>query len=122
MIQTWSFHDWLQRKLHEAEGQGEITPTDPVSKFKFDDNDDCGTDYEHTQQELFKVVMSKYPEEAIEFLNGIAQRGDEEVASLLSKLQKDKPIEMEEPDHPSSGHEIVPSLADTGYDPGGSGM
>jgi len=107
------FRDWLERrKLKEELNDG----GEPVDSFKFNtDDQDYADDHEHLEQELFKAVMSKYPEEAEEFLNGIAQRGDEEIANLLRKLRKDQPMQMKEPQHPTDGDEVVPPGADTGY-------
>jgi hypothetical protein len=112
------FQEWLkQRKIKEEFGMG----SEPVDQFKFNtDDQDFADDHEHIQKELFKVVMSKYPEETLQFLNEIAARGDEEVASLLRKMQKDGPRQMQEPSHPTDGDEVVPSGADTGYG-GGEG-
>jgi len=113
--QRWS----KQRDVSEGLGEG----GDPVSDFKFDTfGDETADDYDHVQQELWKAVMSKYPDEAMQFLDGIAQRGDEEIAALLRKLQQDKPTQMKEPEHPTDGDEVVPPGADTGYsDEGGVG-
>jgi hypothetical protein len=107
------FQQWLRnRNLKEGLANG----ADPVDGFKFGGNDeDYADDYENVQRELVKAIMSKYPDEAMEFFNGIAQRGDEEVAALLSKLQQDKPDQMRAPQHPTDGDEVVPSGADTGF-------
>ena len=106
-----------QRRLQEGLGEG----GDPVSNFKFSsDEDDYADDYEHIRQELFNAVYDKYPEETMQFLDGIAQRGDQEIASLLMKLQRDAPTQMKEPDHPSEKDEVVPFVADSGYG-GGEG-
>ena len=104
------FKKWLRYR----EGLGDTG--EPMDGFKLgaDDNDFAG-DHEHIQKELFKVIMSKYPDEAMQFLNGIAQRGDQEVASLLSKLKREKKSQFKEPQHPTDGHEVVPSGADSGY-------
>jgi hypothetical protein len=89
---------------------------DPIDDFKFNSGEeDFADDYENIKQELFDAVLSKYPEETMQFLNGIAERGDEEIASLLSKLQQEEPNELKEPKHPTDVDEIVPSGADTGY-------
>ena len=108
---------WLKkRQFREGLGEG----GDPVSDFKFSTGvDDNVDDYDHVQQELFKAVMSKYPEESMQFFDGIAQRGDQVIAALLRKLQQDQPTQMKEPSHPGDGDEVVPSNADTGY--GGDG-
>jgi tRNA G46 methylase TrmB len=104
-----------RRELREGLADG----GDPVAKFKFNtDDEDYAEDYEKVQQELFKTVMSKYPNETLDFLNTIAQRGDEEIASLLRKMKKDKgPKLPHEPQHPTEGDEVVPSTADTGHNP-----
>lgn len=107
-----------KRRLRE----GLADDADPTSGFKFNNSgdEDVADDHEHTQQELFKVIMTKYPEETNAFLNGIAQRGDEEVAALLRKVGKNKGFSMNrEPQHPTDGDEVVPSNADTGHSGGG---
>ena len=107
------YKEWLEkRQIREEFGVG----GEPEDNFKFGpDDNDYADDHEHVQQELFKAVMSKYPEETIDFLNNIAARGDEEIASLLRKMQKEGPDQMKEPRHPSDADEIVPSGADSGY-------
>lgn len=112
------FQEWLaSRKIKEEFGIG----SEPEDQFHFNaDTDDFADDHEHLQQELFKILLSKYPEETLGFVNNIAARGDEEVATLLRKMQKDGPNPMKEPQHPSDGDEVVPSGADGGYG-GGEG-
>lgn len=101
-----------QRELREGLGEG----GDPVSDFKFSSGvEDSVDDYDHVQNELWKAVMSKYTDEAMQFLEGIAQRGDQEIAALLRKLQQDQPTQMKEPEHPTDGDEVVPPGSDTGY-------
>jgi hypothetical protein len=104
-----------RRKMREGLGDGDS----PVDRFRFNtDDDDVGEDHEKVQQELFKVVMGKYPQEAVDFLNTIAQRGDEEVASLLRRMKKEKgPRLPRGPQHPTDGDEVVPATADTGHNP-----
>lgn len=115
------FQQWLKlRRLKEGLGDGGGNPAEDGFKFNQDDND-VGDDYEHIQQELFKTIYSKYPDETMQFLNGIAQRGDEEVAALVRRLRKDKrPVQFKEPQHSTDGDEVVPSNADTGSG-GGNG-
>ena len=107
------FREWMRRK-ELREGLGDSG--EPMDGFKLnaDDNDFAG-DHEHLQKELFKVILNKYPDETMQFLNGIAQRGDEEVANLLSKLRREKKDSFNEPQHSTDGHEVVPSSADSGY-------
>ena len=105
------FKAWLrERRIKE-----DINGSSPDNKFQSSQGD-FGTDYERAQKELFSAVMSKYPTETLQFLDGIAQRGDEEVRSLLAKVRKDKqPNEFKKPTHPTDGDEVVPPAADTGY-------
>lgn len=100
------FQTWLRRK-RMYEGLGDAG--------NLNGGEDFAVDHERIQTELFKTLMSKYPDETMQFVNGIAQRGDEEVASLLSKLKRDKKPQFNEPSHPSDGDEVVPANADTGY-------
>jgi hypothetical protein len=95
--------------------------SNPVDKFKFNtDDEDYAEDYEKVQTELFKVVFAKYPTETVDFLNTIAGRGDEEVTNLLRKMRKDKGTKLpRRPEHPTDGHEFVPSTADRGHEEGG---
>lgn len=98
------------RRVRESLSLGD----DPAAKFDFEDAAD---DHEHVQVELFKAALSKYPGETMDFLNSLANRGDEEISSLLRRVRKDKgPALPKEPRHPSDGHEIVPSSADRGHD------
>ncbi len=106
------------RKRNIAEGISD--GDDPVAKFKFNSEDeDYAEDYEHVQQELFKVVLSKYPNETLDFLNTIANRGDSEISNLLRKMKKEKSSNRlpRDPQHPTDGHEVVPASADTGHNP-----
>ena len=107
---------WVKKKLIEQEFGDD---SDPGSKFKFDQqDDDFADDYDHVQSELFKTVLSKYPEETMAFLNNIADRGDEEIGELLRKMQKEKgPSQAKEPSHPSEKDEVMPASADTGFNP-----
>jgi len=113
------FKDYMRRRqVKEGMGEG----GDPIDDFKFNSGDeDFADDYDNIKQELFDAVLSKYPEETMQFLNGIAQRGDEEIASLLSKLQQERPGEVKEPHHPTDYDEIVPSGADSGFGGDGDG-
>lgn len=106
-----------QRRLREGLADGH----DPVDKFKFNtDDEDFAEDHEKVQQELIKTVLNKYPEETMDFLSTIANRGDEEVSSLLRRLRKERGSRLpREPQHPSSGDEVVPSSADVAHNPEG---
>lgn len=97
--------------------------SDPERSFKFNSNDaDLGVDYDNVKRELFDVVWSKYTDETTQFLNGIAQRGDQEVAALLRKLEKDvMPSQQKRPRHPAQDDELKPPEADTGSADGEGG-
>ena len=91
-----------------------------ADQFKFDSEDDFADDYEHVQQELFKAVMSKYPQETMQFLDGVAQRGDSEIAELLNKLNREKgPSSSRPPQHRHDPDEVVPAVADRGHSDSG---
>jgi hypothetical protein len=94
--------------------------SDPTARFKFNsEDDDYAEDYERVQQELFKIVLSKYPNECLDFLNMIANRGDEEISGLLRKMKKEKSSGRlpKEPQHPTDGDEVVRAAADVGHNP-----
>lgn len=110
------FDEWL-RGRGIKEGFDDIGS--PVDNFRFNSDDENEEenhvdDQEKVKRELFEVVYSKYPTETLQFLDGIAQRGDEEVNALLSKLKANSPNNFKEPRHPSDTDEVVPPEADTG--------
>lgn len=70
--------------------------------------DDFGIDHDKIQADLFRVVMEKYPEETMRFLQDISERGDEEVKNLLNKMRKTSPSSSEK-------DEVIPAVADTGF-------
>jgi hypothetical protein len=111
------FQEWLKKKrLKEGLADGR----DPVAGFKFNqDADDFAEDQDRAEADLFKTVMRKYPEETMDFLQTISQRGDTEISALLRKIDKNRgPRLSKNPEHPSSGDEVVPSLADSGFSSG----
>lgn len=113
------FHSWLEkRNLKEEMEDG----TNPVDQFKFNNDKDYADDNEQVQRELFSSVLSKYPEETMQFLYGIAQRGDEEIAALVRKLDREgQPSYHQEPKHPTDTDEVVPPNADSGSGGGDEG-
>lgn len=107
------FKEWAKKRKIREDFDNDIGAAD---KFKFNvGEEDYADDHDHVEKELFKAVMSKYPEESMEFLNNIAARGDEEIASLLRKLNKGGPEESKEPQHQSDGDEVVPYGSDSGF-------
>lgn len=107
------FQDWLKNR-RISEGLGDST--DPSDAFRMgQDDEDYAHDQERTEKELFKVILSKYPNETMGFLEGLAQRGDEEVAALLRKMKKQGPRQSQEPRHSSEEDQVVPSMADRGH-------
>lgn len=103
------FDRWLQRRLREDSKR-------PADKFSFsNDADGVGGDHDQIKGELFRLVFSKYPTETMQFLEGIAQRGDEEVNALIKKLNQGKgPTEFKQPQSFRDKDEVVPPMADTG--------
>ena len=79
------------------------------------DSADFADDHEHVQTELFKAVLSKYPDETLQFLDGIAQRGDDEIASLLKKLRGESGSKSLDEPHGMSSDEVVPPMSDRAH-------
>jgi hypothetical protein len=104
------FGRWLERRRLE---EGLADAGDPFSSGGNDP--DFAQDQDQLKAELFKTVYTKYPDETMQFLNGIAQRGDEEIASLLSKIRREGKSQFKEPSHPTDGHEVVPPGADRAF-------
>lgn len=111
------FKEWLKKRTM-AEGLAD--GVDAVANFKFNPSDEVADDQDAVQKELFKIVLRKYPEETMEFLNSLAMRGDPEVSALVRKMGQNKsPMMAKEPRHPYDKHEVVPSSADIGHSPEG---
>lgn len=117
-MSLWKRYVKMRESRHYQEGS--LDGDDPASAFKFNTDDDAPHDYEKLQNELFRVVLGKYPGEVMEFFNNIAQRGDEEISSLLKKMGVNGGSMVgKKPQHPRDfDNEVVPSKADTGYSDG----
>lgn len=104
------FREWLKKK-------GLLEDLDSVSDFKFNPSDkDFAEDQDRLENELFKTVMRKYPEEVMDFFNTLSQRGDNELNTLLRKLDKNRTPRLgKKPEHPGDRAEIKPPVADSGF-------
>lgn len=78
------------------------------NKTFIENTDDFAIDYEKVQSNLFKVIMEKYPEETMKFLEDISERGDEEVKNLLTQIKRTSSSSNEK-------DEVMPNLADSGF-------
>lgn len=108
-----TFSDWL-KKRHLIEDNNDLN--NPVHNFNFNQADmDYADDHDKVEDELLKTVMRKYPEETMDFLLTIAQKGDNEIRALLNKIDKTSVKLGKKPEHPSEKEEIVPPLADSGF-------
>ena len=108
-----TFSDWLKNK-RLLEDNSDVN--DPINNFNFNRSDlDYADDQGEVETELFKIVFRKYPEETMDFLTTVAQRGDNEVQALLNKLDKRSPRLGKKPEHPSEKQEVVPPMADQGF-------
>jgi len=114
------FQDWLKKKGY-YEGFGD--DSNPTNKFNFNiDDDDFAEDHDRLENELFKTILRKYPEETMDFFQTVAQRGDAEILNLIKKLDRGRgPRLSREPRHPSNYDEISPSSADAGFSGGSEG-
>jgi len=114
------FKDWIVLKNIVLEDFD--SPEDPTDKFKFNKNDgEIGNDYESTQREVTKAIMSKYHRQFMRFLNDLAEENsDSELKGFARKLETDKSpgsARSWKPDHHSDQEEIVPPASDRGVDP-----
>lgn len=114
----YHFEDWFKKRLQKEALFG---GNDPSSKFNSnsDSDDESSVDFagdENTEMNLLKLISVKYPEEMMDFFHSIAQSGDQEVNSLLNKLDINKgPKLFNNPKHSFEKDEIVPSKADAGH-------
>lgn len=92
----------------------ELDGESPVNAFKINNADNFGVDYEHTMNDLLKLIITKYNNEFISFLKRLHQRGDEEVGSLLKKIDKPN-ISYQRFGKDNDTEEIVPNDADRAH-------
>lgn len=114
------FKDWLVLKNIVLEDFD--SPKDPTDKFKFNNSGhEIGNDYESTQREVTKVIMSKYHRQFMRFINDLAEENsDSELKGFVRKLETDKSpgsTKSWKPDHHTERDEIVPPASDRGIDP-----
>lgn len=107
------FTEWLDKKCISEEIEDIGSPADAY-RFNSEEDGMVANDHDQIKSELFRLVYDKYTAETMQFLDGIAQRGDEEVNNLLKKLKANSPSDFKEPRHPSDSDEVVPPEADTG--------
>lgn len=122
IMAIYDFYNWLVIKKAIEEGFDE--PSDPTDKFKFnnaDDRSNVADDYEKTQKEVTKVVMTKYHSQFMRFLRQLSEEhSDGELQGLIRKLETDKSsgyTKSWKPNHPSNKDDVVPPEADRGIDP-----
>jgi hypothetical protein len=123
MLNFPSWDQWLRRKL--TEGFDSIQSPEDKFRFNRESEEELGKDYEKIRNELFSNVMDKFPDETRQFLDGIRQRGDNEINQLIRELDglKNPPNpDFEKPRHPTEGdNDVVPSSADSGHSDGDFG-
>lgn len=113
------YEKWLvKRRLREENG----FEKEAAAQFLSNQEDEViSDDQEKIRQELFTLVCNKYPGETMQFLDGMAQRGDEEINNLMSKIRGGNlSSKVKEPKHPSEKPVVVPPLADSGSGEGES--
>ena len=90
---------------------------DITDKFRYIDAGSRPVDYDKQTQELLKILMTQYKSEFDQFVNRLAdERDDRELKSLQRSLRTD--FAPSDPWKPASKErdEIVPPMADRGYD------
>lgn len=106
------FHQWVsQRRLREG------TPGLGLQTGSIDSELDGPVDFDKTKKELFDIVISRYPEETMQFLEEMSERGDEELKNLFRKLKHERGGgPTHQPGNPQrQTHTIIPPMADVGH-------
>ena len=81
------FTDWMKRKrISEDSDSPDIFGFD--GNIKHSEIEDQSVDYDQTTSDLIKVLLNKYREETISFIENIASRGDNEVKEHLDKINQ----------------------------------
>jgi len=81
------FEDWLRKKSLAEDSDGSDI-------FGFDRNiepsqiEDRSVDYDQTINDLIRVLLNKYRDETMKFIENIASRGDNEVKDILNKINQ----------------------------------
>ncbi len=108
-MKSWSEYKNIKEELDDVDN--------PSARYKINNADNFGVDYEHTMSELLKILITKYQGDFLQFLRKFVQRGDQEMGDLLKKIDKETSISYTKT--AETDDEIVPSLADRGYSDGG---
>lgn len=110
------FFGWLHDKhLVEFEDMG----IEPADRFSHNPDTDRAPDREKTEQDLVKVLLSKYQREFMSFITQLGEEHrDREIQDFSSKLKTDVACGRPwRPDHASDKDRVVPPEADRGMDP-----
>ena len=106
-----SFSRWIKKNNLSEE-------SNPVDKFKFNNEDDYARDYEKDFQELVKVLMAKYNTQFSNFITQLGdERNDHEIKDLLRKTQigrKHGYEDLTKPVHPKEVEDVSMPTADRG--------
>lgn len=106
------FHQWRKTFVEDLESA--------TDRFRFNPGADSGQDYEKTQQELVKILMSKHRQRFMQFIKQLSdETSDREVKDLADRLETDRSARPNwKPSHRISNDDIiVPPMADRGIDP-----
>lgn len=112
------FLEWLrEKKLVEFDDTADAM--DPTDRFKHNPDSDFAQDHDKAQQEIIKVLCTKYHKQFMIFLNQLAdEHRDRELEELTSQLQTDTATGRGwRPKHDSDKDRFMPPTADRGIDP-----
>jgi len=110
------FNDWIS--IREDFGDDE-------NSEMADRSQDIAGDYDKLRKEFISTVLSKYPEETIDFFKNLADRhSDNELRDSLAELEREfRPTQKKrdmEKNNKFGDDEVVPSSSDGGQGGGGN--
>jgi hypothetical protein len=110
-MKSWAEYMKFKEELDDLEN--------PSGRFKINNADNFGVDYEHTMGDLLKILITKYHGEFLQFLRKFVEKGDGELGNLLKKIDKEPNSITYQRFGDDDIEEIVPNGADKGYSDGG---
>ncbi len=111
-----NFKTWLRRK------EQKIAETlDDGSGYRYNSEEDRAGDYEVALNDLTKIVMSKYNNEFMKFLNQLVrERGDNELERMLKKVDPQKNAgHLYKPRKNKEQEDVVAPISDRGHEENG---
>lgn len=103
------FQKWLEKKRKLGEN------SDPTDRFRFNGDADIAGDYEHELREISKILITRYHDDFIRFLERLAEeRNDGELRSLVRHVQLGNSPDSWKPRYPKDQDVVAMPTADRG--------